>query len=78
MRCGAMPAIRWLMPMRTDDTTCRNLGTPCCSVTQVEIQVIGSRRDTVSTYEDIYRQQTAIDAIKGRFDQIERRLEPAN
>ena len=44
-------------------------------LTQVEIQVIGSRRDAVGTQEDVYRQQGAIDSIRERLDRIERRLE---
>ena len=44
-------------------------------VTQLEMQVIGSRRDSSSTQEDIYRQQGSIDTIKDRLDRIERRLE---
>lgn len=44
-------------------------------VTQLAMQVVGSRRDSSSTREDIYRQQDAIDTIKDRLDRIERRLE---
>ncbi|MFT4243630.1 MAG: hypothetical protein QM569_15265 [Acidovorax sp.] len=44
-------------------------------VTQLEIQVIGSRRDHSATQEDVYRQQSTIDTIKDRLDRIERRLE---
>ena len=44
-------------------------------VTQIEIQVIGSRRDHAGTQEDVYRQQSTIDTIKDRLDRIERRLE---
>ena len=42
---------------------------------QVEFQMIGTRRDNVSTHEDVYRQQGSIDALKDRLDRIERRLE---
>jgi tetrahydromethanopterin S-methyltransferase subunit G len=44
-------------------------------LTQVEIQVIGLRRDGASVQEDVYRQQGSIDSIKARLDRIERRLE---
>ena len=43
-------------------------------VNQVEIQVIGSRRDAGSVQEDLYRQQGTIDMIKERLDRIERQL----
>lgn len=44
-------------------------------VTQLAMQVVGSRRDSSSTQEDVYRQQGSIDTIKDRLDRIERRLE---
>lgn len=42
---------------------------------QIEAKTLGARRDAVGTQEDVYRQQSAIDAIKERIERIERRLE---
>lgn len=42
---------------------------------QLELQTAHSRRDQLAVQEDVYRQQGAIDGIKGRLDRIERRLE---
>jgi tetrahydromethanopterin S-methyltransferase subunit G len=47
-------------------------------LSQLEIQVVGQRRDATSTQEDVYRQQGTIDSIKERLTRIERRLELEN
>ncbi len=46
-------------------------------LTQVEIQVIGTRRDGVGVQEDVYRQQSSLDRITERIERIEKRLELA-
>ncbi len=44
-------------------------------LTGVESSVTGLRRDHLGTQEDVYRQQTVIDAIQDRLQRIEKRLE---
>jgi predicted nucleic acid-binding Zn-ribbon protein len=46
-------------------------------LTGVESGVAGLRRDSLSTQEDVYRQQAAIDRINERIQRIEKRLELA-
>ncbi len=44
-------------------------------LTGVESGIAGLRRDSIGTQEDVYRQQTVIDAIEDRLRRIEKRLE---
>lgn len=44
-------------------------------LTGVESGIAGLRRDNLGTQEDVYRQQTVIDAIQDRLQRIEKRLE---
>ena len=44
-------------------------------LTGVESGIAGLRRDNLDTQEDVYRQQTVIDAIQERLQRIEKRLE---
>jgi hypothetical protein len=44
-------------------------------VSQLEALVLGSRRDTVSVHEDVFRQQGVIDRLAERIERIEKRLE---
>jgi len=44
-------------------------------LTGVESGIAGLRRDNLGTQEDVYRQQTVIDAIQNRLQRIEKRLE---
>ena len=44
-------------------------------LTSVESGIAGLRRDNLGTQEDVYRQQTVIDAIQDRLQRIEKRFE---
>ena len=44
-------------------------------LTGVESGIAGQRRDSLSTQDDVYRQQAAIDRINERIQRIEKRLE---
>jgi len=44
-------------------------------LTHLESTVIGSRRDAVSTQEDVYRQQNVLDRMNDRINQIEKLLQ---
>ena len=44
-------------------------------LTGVESGIAGLRRDNLGIQEDVYRQQTVIDAIQERLQRIEKRLE---
>jgi len=44
-------------------------------LTVVKTGIAGIRRDNLGTQEDVYRQQTVIDAIQDRLQRIEKRLE---
>lgn len=44
-------------------------------LTGVERSIAGFRRDSLSTQEDVYGQQVAIDRLKERLERIERPLE---
>lgn len=44
-------------------------------LTGLESGIAGLRRDNIGTQEDVYRQQTVIDAIQDRLQRIEKRLE---
>ena len=44
-------------------------------LTGVESGIAGLRRDSLSTQEDVYRQQAAIDRINERIQRIEKRLD---
>ncbi len=44
-------------------------------MTSLETAVARSRSDNLSTQEDVYRQQGAIDRITERLERVERRLE---
>lgn len=41
----------------------------------LETAIVRSRSDTLSTQDDVYRQQAAIDRLNERMERIERRLE---
>lgn len=41
----------------------------------LESAVLGSRRDAVSTQDDVYRQQNTIDKMSDRIDRIEKLLQ---
>jgi chromosome segregation ATPase len=47
-------------------------------LTGVERGIAGFRRDSLSTQEDVYGQQAAIDHLKERLQRIEKRLELAD
>jgi len=44
-------------------------------LTSLESGIAGLRRDNIGVQEDVYRQQTVIDAIQDRLQRIEKRLE---
>jgi len=44
-------------------------------LTGIESGIAGLRRDNQGAQEDVYRQQTVIDAIQERLQRIEKRLE---
>lgn len=47
-------------------------------LSRVESGIASMRGENAGTQEDVYRQQTVIDAIKERLQRIEKRLEIAN
>jgi len=42
---------------------------------RLEIAITVSRRDNISTQEDVYRQQAAMERMNTRIERIEKRLE---